>query len=263
VSLRGSGWTFCRLLPGQGMRVMTAEPSQIERDVLDPPVAFAELSKIVHGAEPLNVTLERIAVLARATMPEVDEVSMTLLEDGKAKTAVFTGPLAIQLDECQYDTGFGPCLDASVSGQTIVVDTSDTDGAYPDFAEAARRCGVTHSVSVGLPVPERLVGAMNLYASTDQPLEGETVTVAETFAGYAAVAMANAALYTSTAELVKQLHTAMQTRAVIEQAKGILMAKHRYSGERAFRDLARASQHSNGKLRDIAQGIVDSTIDHD
>ena len=96
VSLRGSGWTFCRLLPGQGMGMpLTAEPSQIERDVLDPPVAFAELSKIVLGAEPLNVTLERIAVLARATMPEVDEVSMTLLEDGKAKTAVFTGPLAI------------------------------------------------------------------------------------------------------------------------------------------------------------------------
>ena len=89
---------------------MTAEPSQIERDVLDPPVAFAELSKIVLGAEPLNVTLERIAVLARATMPEVDEVSMTLLEDGKAKTAVFTGLLAIQLDERQYDTGFGPAL---------------------------------------------------------------------------------------------------------------------------------------------------------
>ena len=113
-------------------------------------------------------------------------------------------------------------------------------------------------------MPERLVGAMNLYASTDQPLEGETVTVAETFAGYAAVAMANAALYTSTAELVKQLHTAMQTRAVIEQAKGILMAKHRYSGERAFRDLgANPHQHSNHKLQDTAQGIVDSTIHDD
>jgi len=104
---------------------------------------------------------------------------------------------------------------------------------------------------------------MNLYASTDQPLDRETVTVAETFAGYAAVAMANAALYTSTAELVKQLQTAMHTRGVIEQAKGILMAKHRYSGEQAFRDLAKASQQSNRKLRDIAQGVVDSTIDDD
>ena len=242
---------------------MTAEPSQIEQVALDPHVAFAELSKIMLGAEPLNRTLERIAQLACATMPEVDELSMTLLEGGKARTAVFTGPLAVQLDERQYDNGFGPCLDAAVSGQTIMVDTGDPDGAYPDFAAAARRSGVTYSASVGLPVPERLVGAMNLYASTDQPLDRETVTVAETFAGYAAVAMANAALYTSTAELVKQLQTAMRTRRVIEQAKGILMARHRYSGEEAFRDLAKASQHSNRKLRDIAQAIVDSTIDED
>jgi GAF domain-containing protein len=245
------------------MSVMTAEPSQMERVAIDPHVAFAELSKIMLGAEPLNLTLERIAQLACATMPEVNEVSMTLLEGGKARTAVFTGPLAVQLDERQYDNGFGPCLDAAVSGQTIMVDTGDPGGAYPDFAAAARRSGVTYSASVGLPVPERLVGAMNLYASTDQPLDRETVTVAETFAGYAAVAMANAALYTSTAELVKQLQTAMRTRGVIEQAKGILMAKHRYSGEEAFRDLAKASQHSNRKLRDIAQGIVDSTIDDD
>ena len=168
---------------------MTAEPSQMERVAIDPHVAFAELSKIMLGAEPLNLTLERIAQLACDTMPEVDEVSMTLLEGGKARTAVFTGPLAVQLDERQYDNGFGPCLDAAVSGQTVMVDTGDPDGAYPDFAAAARRSGVTYSVSVGLPVPERLVGAMNLYASTDQPLDRETVTVAETFAGYAAVAM--------------------------------------------------------------------------
>jgi GAF domain-containing protein len=242
---------------------MKAELLPVERDVVEPHVAFAELSKIMLGAEPLTATLERIAGLARATMPEVDEVSMTLLEGGKAKTAVFTGTLAIQLDERQYDTGFGPCLDAAGSGQTIVVDTSDPDATYPEFAQAARRAGVTHTVSVGLPVPERLVGALNVYASTAQPLDTDTVKVAETFAGYAAVAMANAALYTSTAELVKQLQTAMETRAVIEQAKGILMAKHRYSGDHAFRDLARASQKANRKLRDIAQGIVDSTIDVD
>ena len=54
--------------------------------------------------------------------------------------------------------GFGPCLDAAVSGQTIVVDMSDPDGAYPDFAAAVRGPGVTHSVSVGLLVPERSSG---------------------------------------------------------------------------------------------------------
>ena len=63
---------------------MTAELSQMERVAIDPHVAFAELSKIMLGAEPLNLTLERIAELARATMSDVDEVSMTLLEGGGA-----------------------------------------------------------------------------------------------------------------------------------------------------------------------------------
>jgi hypothetical protein len=86
------------------MSVMTAEPSQIERDDIDPHVAFAELSKIMLGAEPLNLTLERIAELARATMPDVDEVSMTLLEGGKARTAVFTGPLAPAMPQWPWPT---------------------------------------------------------------------------------------------------------------------------------------------------------------
>ena len=139
-------------------------------------MAFAELSKIVLGAEPLNVTLERIAVLARATMPEVDEVSMTLLEDGKAKTAVFTGPLATQLDE-RHDTGFGPASTPRSAAKQSWWTLATARVLTLISPRQSAGCGVTYSVSVGLPVPERLVGAMNLYALTDQPLEGETVTV--------------------------------------------------------------------------------------
>ena len=104
---------------------------------------------------------------------------------------------------------------------------------------------------------------MNLYASTANPPDSRTITVAETFASYAAVAMVNAALYTDIAELAKQLQIAMQSRSIIGQAKGILIARHRYSADHAFRDLVRASQRSNRKLRDVAKEIVDSTIDHD
>src|SRR5215208_3273234 len=135
------------------MSVMTAEPSQMERVAIDPHVAFAELSKIMLGAEPLNLTLERIAQLACATMPEVDEVSMTLLEGGKARTAVFTGPLAVQLDERQYDNGFGPCLDAAVSGQTIVVDRERPRGGLPGLRRSSAEIG-RHLLGVG-----RIAGA--------------------------------------------------------------------------------------------------------
>jgi GAF domain-containing protein len=183
-------------------------------------------------------------------------VSVTLVDGGQPKTVVFTGQLAVHLDERQYETANGPCLDAAVSGETIVIDTSDDNTGYPEFASAARRQGVTHGLSIGLPVPQRVVGALNLYASTTEAIRPDTVAQAQASASYAGVTVANAALYTSTAE---QMRTAMQTRSVIEQAKGILMERHGYSDYAVFKALSTLSQRSNRKLRDVAAAIVQST----
>jgi GAF domain-containing protein len=143
--------------------------------------------------------------------------------------------------------------------ETIVIDSSDVNTEYPEFASAARRQGVTHSLSIGLPVPQRVVGALNLYASTSGALRPGTVAQAQAFASYAGVSVANAALYTSTAELAEQMRTGMQTRSVIEQAKGVLMERHGYSDYTVFKALCTLSQRSNRKLRDVAAAIVQST----
>jgi GAF domain-containing protein len=205
----------------------------------------------------LNITLRRIAELAQRTLPDIDEVSVTLVDGEQAKTVVFTGQLAVHLDERQYEAARGPCLDAAISGETVVVDTRDSSGGYAEFVRAAQRSGVNHSVSVGLPVPQRVVGALNLYAYTPDPIADKTVSLAQTFATYAGVAVANAALYASTAELAEQMKAAMQTRSVIEQAKGILMGRHGYSADDAFKVLTNISQRSNRKLRTIAAELVE------
>jgi len=164
----------------------------------------------------------------------------------------------MHLDERQYQHGVGPCLDAAVTGDTVVVDVTD-DSLYPDFARSARRAGVTHSVSVGLPVPQRVVGALNLYASTPNHLAEETIALVQAFASYAGVAVANAALYNHTAALADQMQAAMQSRSVTEQAKGILMARQGCDADEAFKSLSKLSQDSNRKLRDIAQSIAAGT----
>src|SRR5215217_1851149 len=140
---------------------MTVESSR-DGASREPLAAFAELSKIMLGDGSLNETLGRIAALARETVPDTDEVSVTLVDHDKAKTVVFTGQLAMHLDERQYENGRGPCLDAALTGETVVVDVFADDSLYPDFAYSARRAGVTHTVSVGLPVPQRVVGAQPL-----------------------------------------------------------------------------------------------------
>jgi GAF domain-containing protein len=223
----------------------------------DPRAAFAELSTIMLGAQPLSETLSRIAQLAKQTIPGAAEVSVTLMQDGTVTSVSFTGPLAVQLDERQYESGFGPCMDAALSGATIPIDDTAQGGAYPDFGRVAFRHGITHTMSIGLPVEQRTVGALNVYGSGEGPFDETTAELATAFASHAAVAVSNAGLYASTATLAGNLQKALDSRAVIDQAKGVLMGRHRCSADAAFDLLVRQSSQRNRKLRDIAQDIVD------
>lgn len=188
---------------------MNASRNQPAASTTDPMTAFAELSRIILGAEPLNATLQRIAELAKGVIPGVKEVSLTLMDNERARTVVFTGPLAVALDERQYEAGYGPCMDAAVSGQTIEIDHSRSDTPYPAFSTMALRAGITHSVSVGLPVAQRVIGGMNIYGSDELPFDTNATELAVTFAGYAAVAVANAHLYSTTADLAAHMQRAM------------------------------------------------------
>jgi len=223
----------------------------------DPYESFAELSKIMLGAQPLTATLERIAKLAARVVPGADEVSVTLIEQDRPRTVAFSGSLAPVLDERQYESGFGPCMDAALSGATIPIDDTAQGGAYPDFGRVAFRHGITHTMSIGLPVEQRTVGALNVYGSGEGPFDETTAELATAFASHAAVAVSNAGLYASTATLAGNLQKALDSRAVIDQAKGVLMGRHRCSADAAFDLLVRQSSQRNRKLRDIAQDIVD------
>jgi transcriptional regulator with GAF, ATPase, and Fis domain len=183
-----------------------------------------ELSRLLIGSQPLSEVLDRVAHLARAAVPGIDEVSVTLVQEGRAGTVVFTGDLAVQLDERQYEDGFGPCLDAARTGQVIQVADTSSDTAYPDYARQAARSGVTRSLSLGLPILGETVGALNMYARSGHGFDAATVAAADDFLVPAAVAVGNAALYQHTTAQVEQLHEAMAYRSVIEQAKGMIMA---------------------------------------
>jgi GAF domain-containing protein len=151
-------------------------------------------------------------------------------------------------------------MDAARTGTTIVIKNTATDQTYPEFAREARRQGVTNTVSIGLPIAERTIGALSVYGMDGrEPFDQDAIATARAFAHYAAVALANAALYSSTAELSQHLQLALQSRAVIDQAKGIIMAQLRCSPDEAFTHLVAQSQRQNRKLRDVAAEIVDHT----
>jgi GAF domain-containing protein len=232
-----------------------------DRVPLDPTDAFAVLGKTLLGEEPLDSTLAKVAQLAKRTIPGIADASVTLVHGDHANTAAFTGEIAHELDERQYEQGYGPCLDAAHAGETVFIEDMATETRWPRFTPLAAELGVATTLSVGLPVQQHVIGALNLYASVPGTFDADAIELARTFAGYAAVALANASRYAATADLAAQMQRAMESRAGIEQAKGILMAQLHCSADTAFDLLTTRSQHANRKLRDVAAEIIASVVD--
>jgi GAF domain-containing protein len=236
----------------------TSRSSPVDEAVKAALPAFAELARIVLPEQPLGAVLRRVAELGVKTIPGASEVSVTLLARGRPRTVAFSGDLAVALDERQYEDGFGPCMDAAVTGQLISIDDTAEDRNYPEFAYQAARKGVRHTLSIGMPSLQETTGALNIYGSAE-PFDETARAIASTFAEYAAVALLNAAVYAGALDEVAQMHQALASRATIEQAKGIIMARQRCSPDEAFTILVRMSSRANRKLRDIAQMIVNET----
>jgi GAF domain-containing protein len=222
----------------------------------DPAAAFAEFGRIKLGETDLHGVLTRVAELAQRTLPGADEVSITLVRDGRPYTAAYTGEIALQLDERQYERDAGPCLQAAADKTTVSVPDTASDTRWDSWAPKAAAAGVGSVLSVGLPILESVTGAVNIYGLRPRAFDDDTVQLAQRFAGYATVALANAHLHDSTANLAQHMQAAMESRAVIEQAKGIIMGERRCSADEAFAVLTKISQDSNRKLRDVAAALV-------
>ena len=154
--------------------------------------------------------------IARQVLPITVEASITLLSRDDATTVASTDEVAVTLDERQYDDERGPCLDAAAAGERIRITDMRSEPRWPRFAAAAANAGVLSSLSMPLPIQRNVTGALNFYASSVDAFSEETIELAEMFAAHAAVAVANAHLYETTAALAEQMKEAMANRAVIE-----------------------------------------------
>lgn len=207
--------------------------------------------------EPAYGVLENMANVAVRAVPGCDHASISLLGgDGVVITAGASDDRSLQLDELQYDAGEGPCLQAIHSGLIVQVDEFATEGRFPGFAWAAAARGVASCLSLPVTVAGRTAGGMNLYGDMASAYNDESMRAGEEVAEQAAVVVAGTRAYERSIKLVDQLRIAIGSRAEIEQAKGILMARSRCDADQAFDILRRASQRQNVKLRDIAHLIV-------
>jgi GAF domain-containing protein len=218
--------------------------------------AFLALSQFFLDDGTLGDALLHVSQLACKVAP-ADMAGITMLVEGRTRTGVFTDSEAPEIDEAQYSTGQGPCLDAFRHQQVYRIDSTADETRWPDFARDAAAHGIMTTLSVPIVARGEGLGALNLYSREASRFDDAAAARVSTFAAHAAFVLANAQVYADARQLGENLNQAMHSRATIDYAVGILMAHGGRSPEGAFQLLVRASQRENRKLRDVAAEIVE------
>jgi GAF domain-containing protein len=219
------------------------------------------LSRFFVGDGTLGETLTRVTELARDSL-SADMAGITMLVAGRPATGVYTDPVAVEIDQPQYETeGRGPCVDAFRQQKVFRIADTTADERWPEFAAVAAGHGIRSTLSLPLTRTGEPLGALNLYRAVPNGFDTRTGP-AEMLALQAAIVLANAHAYQDSRDLNHNLGQALTSRQTIDYAIGIMLASGGRSPEQAYQVLVRASQRENRKLRDIAADIVAAAQDH-
>lgn len=229
----------------------------------------------MHGAltdwRGLDSFLQELTEQAVRAVESADSCSVTMRRGGRLMTTASSDSEALLLDAMQYEVEAGPCVCSLENGvEEYVADTLGEHrwGPYPGLAAAqgirsvfAAPLSLQARPANTLPTAEvrvQTVGALNLYSQTPEAFRSER-EVARRFSEQAAGAVAVAERMERESQTARDLRTAMESRFVIDQAIGIVMARQRCPAETALGMLRRASQGRNVKLRELCHELVHQT----
>jgi transcriptional regulator with GAF, ATPase, and Fis domain len=216
------------------------------------------LSGTLEGALEMVVesALRQIVELVCTALESCSMAGVTLLDQTGPHTVAATNAAAERVDGFQYKVESGPCLHAYRNQVINRVDSTQLDQRWPEFMELARSEGVNSILSYPLVVQNDGIGALNLYGERESAFDEEDERIGQAFATHATITLTHARGYWSKEKARLSLERALETRGIIDQAKGILMARAGIDADEAFESLRRASQRTNRRVSELAQEIV-------
>ena len=212
---------------------------------------LSELARELQADDSQEALLAHIVKAAVTDVPGAEYAGITLLTGKHYATAVASDELVNTLDRVQYQTGEGPCLDSARHQETVRCDDLRAEYRWRRFAGQAVGLGVLSILSLQLFVEAESFGALNIYSGKAGAFTQESESTGMLLASHAALAM-------TSARREARLLSAIDTRDLIGQAKGILIERYKITGVEAFGLLVASSQAMNRKLRDIAEHLVDT-----
>jgi GAF domain-containing protein len=234
-------------------------------DAEDLQAGISALSGLVTGSLGLEELLSRVAAFAVRAIPGAAGAGVTLLKSDagldRVDTRAVSAPFVEEIDRIQYDVlGEGPCITAALERRTVRSGSLGGERLWPRFGPRVGRLGVHSVLSLPLLLPERVVGAINVYAAAKDVFDDHAAELGELFAAPAAVAVHNAQVLAQAQRLAEQLQRALTSRPIIDQAVGILLSRTGGTPDEAFNRLREISQTEGRKLSAVAQHIVDEAV---
>jgi GAF domain-containing protein len=209
------------------------------------------IERVTHPSADINATLYGVTTAAVELIDGVDSADVLMITDpDHYQSVAATSPLPSKLDALQQQFQDGPCVVAADGDPVVRCDDLRTDGRWPGFAKSAVSVGVHSVMSYQLYTHGTGMGALNLFGSRPGVFGDEDEALGAMLATHAALAL-------MAQNKERQFQSALASRDLIGQAKGMIMERFQVDSVRAFQLLTAISQNSNTRVIEVAAEIVE------
>jgi len=217
--------------------------------------AASELLTLASASEPR--AMNRLVELAARHVSGCSGATAVLSQDGEPVITAASHPDLSELADLQQTHRRGPAIDALSQGRQVICRDTLTETRWPEFSSKALLLGVRSSLSL-VHVSKPLALTLTLYATKPQGLASGQLPIGELLIAFGGAAVRNTSAYGAARRIADQLSAGADSRAVVDQAKGILMAGLSCGADEAFRRMREISQARHIKLTEVARRIVES-----
>jgi GAF domain-containing protein len=223
--------------------------------------ALDQLADLRTTPVTVEEALDRVVEAADALFG-VDGTTLMLVDRDQVLRNLAASDLrAALLEELQAEHGEGPCVDAFDDKQPVSADDLAREARWPAFAPDAARRHLLAVLASPIPYSEQAVGVVAVFAAEPHPWTEAEREAIVAFTDLVALLILNAMEATERGRLAAELQVALDSRVVIEQAKGVLVGRHGLTTRQAFERLRRQARDQRRPLPEVARAVV-SAAEH-
>jgi GAF domain-containing protein len=182
---------------------------------------------------------------------------VTMANDGRLRFVTTVTEASAELERDHARQHPCPCRDAYATGEVVLVtDLRQESTRWPEFAATSARLSLAAVAAIPMRLDDQIIGALNLYSTDPRQWSDVDISVAKVLADVATSYVVNASKLRQQEQLSEQLQDALESRVVIEQAKGITAYKNAVTVDQAYQRMRGHARNNNASVRAVAEAIV-------